>query len=141
MMTLFLHFTWQFAPSSQSHVCPLPPSSSSSLSPKVLAELEKNWWTDVEDITRGSMSPADAFFFGLLTHETSLQNFELLCCLKNVDTSHGDIFTSARQLQYASVPLLLSRLSHCLCLVPPSLYTSYTFLVLCTHADRCFKHA
>jgi E3 ubiquitin-protein ligase HECTD4 len=66
---------------------------------QVLAELEKNWWTDVDDITKGSMSPADAFFFSLLTHETSLQNFELLCCLKNVDTSHGDIFTSARQLQ------------------------------------------
>ena len=53
----------------------------------------------MEDIIRGSMSPADAFFFSLLQHETSLPNFELLCCLKNVDTSQGDIFTSARQLQ------------------------------------------
>ena len=70
-----------------------------SLSLKVLAELEKNWWTDVEDIIHGTMSPADAFFFSLLQHETSLQNFELLCCLRNVDTSQGDIFYSARQLQ------------------------------------------
>ncbi len=74
-------------------------SLSLSLSLKVLAELEKNWWTDVEDIIHGTMSPADAFFFSLLQHETSLQNFELLCCLKSVDTSQGDIFYSARQLQ------------------------------------------
>ena len=62
-------------------------------------ELEKNWWTDVEDIVRGTMNPSDAFFFSLLQHETSLQNYELLCCLKDVDISQGDIFTSTKQLQ------------------------------------------
>ena len=53
----------------------------------------------MEDIIRGTMKPSDAFFFGLLQHETSLQNFELLCCLKDVDISHGDIFTGIKQLQ------------------------------------------
>ena len=53
----------------------------------------------MEDIVQGSMTPADAFFFSLLQHETSLHNFELLCCLKEVDTSHGDIFVSTKQLQ------------------------------------------
>ena len=62
-------------------------------------ELERNWSTDVEDIVRDIMSPSDAFFFGLLQHDTSLQNFELLCCLKDVDISHGDIFASTKQLQ------------------------------------------
>ena len=69
---------------------------------QALVELEKNWWTDVEDIVRGSMSPSDAFFFGLLQQETSLQNFELLCCLKNVDISLGDLFTNTKQLQSVS---------------------------------------
>lgn len=76
-------------------------------------ELEKNWWTDVEDVVRGSMSPSDAFFFSLLQHETSLQNFELLCCLKDVDISLGDIFTSTKQLQSVPCAQIFPRVCVC----------------------------
>lgn len=36
---------------------------------QALAELERNWWHEVEDMVEGRMGPNDAFFFNLLQHE------------------------------------------------------------------------
>ena len=68
---------------------------------QALAELERNWWHDVEDMAnsdKGTTS-SETFFFALLHHENTVKSFELLCCLKEVEVNHSDLFSTAKQLQ------------------------------------------
>ena len=48
-------------------------SQPSALTPpsQVLAELEGNWWHNVEDMAAGKTAPNEAFFFNFLRHEVS----------------------------------------------------------------------
>ena len=39
---------------------------------QALAELERNWWHDVEDMVGGNIGPSEAFFFSLLQHEVRI---------------------------------------------------------------------
>ena len=67
---------------------------------QALAELEGNWWHDVEDMCQSDKAPtSEAFFFSLLQNESSLKSFELLCVLKKVEANHGDLVSTAQQLQ------------------------------------------
>ena len=67
---------------------------------QALAELERNWWHDVEDMAKAEKATStEAFFFSLLHHESTTKSFELLCCLKEVEVNHNDLFTTAKQLQ------------------------------------------
>ena len=43
---------------------------------QALAELERNWWHDVEDMVKGNIGPSEAFFFSLLQHEVRLGGIE-----------------------------------------------------------------
>ncbi len=67
---------------------------------QALAELEGNWWHDVEDMCQTEKAATnEAFFFSLLQNESSLKSFELLCVLKMVEVNHGDPLSTAEQLQ------------------------------------------
>ncbi len=67
---------------------------------QLLAELERRWWTDVEDIVANTLSPnSEAFFYDLLHHEGSQKSLEFLCCLKDVTLNQNDILSTARELQ------------------------------------------
>lgn len=67
---------------------------------QALAELEGNWWHDVEDMCQTENAATnEAFFFSLLQNESSLKSFELLCVLKVVEVNHGDLVSTAEQLQ------------------------------------------
>ena len=67
---------------------------------QALAELERNWWHDVEDMAKAeNVTMTESFFFALLHHESTVKSFELLCCLKEVEVNHNDLFSTAKQLQ------------------------------------------
>ena len=67
---------------------------------QALAELERNWWHDVEDLVKADKpTVTETFFFALLHHESTVKSFELLCCLKEVEINHNDLFSTAKQLQ------------------------------------------
>lgn len=67
---------------------------------QALAELERNWWHDVEDMAKSEKgTTTETFFFALLHHENTVKSFELLCCLKEVEVNHNDLFSTAKQLQ------------------------------------------
>ena len=67
---------------------------------QTLAELESNWWHDVEDMCQAEKATStESFFFPLLQHESSVKSFELLCVLKKVQLNHNDLLSTAKQLQ------------------------------------------
>ena len=67
---------------------------------QALAELERNWWHDVEDMAKAEKATStETFFFALLHHENTVKSFELLCCLKEVEVNHNDLLSTAKQLQ------------------------------------------
>ena len=67
---------------------------------QALAELERNWWHDVEDTAKAEKAgTVETFFFALLHHESTVKSFELLCCLKEVEVNHSDLLSTAKELQ------------------------------------------
>uniref|UniRef100_A0A1X7UQ08 HECT domain-containing protein n=1 Tax=Amphimedon queenslandica TaxID=400682 RepID=A0A1X7UQ08_AMPQE len=64
---------------------------------QALAELESHWCSDVDDIINNEKDMKTAFFFDLQQQESTVKQFELLCCLYSVDIV--DPFGAATQLQ------------------------------------------